>query len=362
MDPTLQRLASLAVPRIGDWCSIDLVGEDGGLRNVAVAHTDPDEVALAEELQRRYPPDPDAATGAANVVRTGESELFPSIPDELIAEAAVDEEHLRMIRELGMVSAMIVPLTARDRNLGAMTLVAAESGRHYGEDDLSLSQELARHAALAVDNAMLYRREHEAALTLQRALLPQRIPAPKTTEVAVRYLPAGPGVEVGGDWYDVVETDLGRIGVVIGDVAGRGLKAATIMGNLRTALRAYIADGHEPAAAVERLNVAHGRLRPSRRWQRSPTSRSIRSPVASSTCERGIRRPCCAIRPAPCPPRSGRARRRAGSGRARRGIAVGLARLREALAAAPDDAERCAEEIIQTLGAGSSPTTRHWSR
>ncbi len=163
-----------------------------------MAHNDPHQVALAEELQRRYPPDPDAATGAANVVRTGEPELYPVIPDELVAEAAVDDEHLTMIRELGMVSAMIVPLTARERNLGAMTLVAAESGRHYGEDDLRLTQELARHAALAVDNAMLYRREHEAAMTLQRSLLPHRIPAPKTTEVAVRYLPAGAGHRGGG--------------------------------------------------------------------------------------------------------------------------------------------------------------------
>jgi serine phosphatase RsbU (regulator of sigma subunit) len=102
---------------------------------------------------------------------------------------------------------------------------------------------------------MLYRREHDAAITLQRALLPQRIPAPKTAEIAVRYQPAGGHVEVGGDWYDVVETDSGHVGVVIGDVAGRGLKAASIMGNIRTALRAYILDGHEPAAAVEALNA-----------------------------------------------------------------------------------------------------------
>jgi PAS domain S-box-containing protein len=255
VDPTLRRLASLAVPRLGDWCSIELRRDDGGLRNVAVAHSDPNQVALAEELQKRYPPDDDAATGAPNVVRTGKSELYPEIPDELLAEAIVDDEHLRMIRELGMVSAMIVPLTARGRTLGAMTLVTAESGQRYTENDLAVAEELARHAALAVDNAMLYRREHDAAITLQRALLPQRIPAPKTAEIAVRYQPAGGHVEVGGDWYDVVETDSGHVGVVIGDVAGRGLKAASIMGNIRTALRAYILDGHEPAAAVEALNA-----------------------------------------------------------------------------------------------------------
>jgi GAF domain-containing protein len=85
VDPTLRRLASLAVPRLGDWCSIELRRDDGGLRNVAVAHSDPNQVALAEELQKRYPPDDDAATGPPNVVRTGKSELYPEIPDELLA-------------------------------------------------------------------------------------------------------------------------------------------------------------------------------------------------------------------------------------------------------------------------------------
>jgi PAS domain S-box-containing protein len=255
IEPTLERLASLAVPRIGDWCSIDLATEEGGFRNVSVAHVDPTRVELARELQRRYPPDEDAATGVSNVIRTGEPEIYPTIPDEMIVEAAIDEEHLRLIRELGMVSAMCVPLSARDRVLGALTLVAAESGHRYTEDDLGLAQELARHAGLAIDNATLYRREHEAAVTLQRALLPQRIPAPKTAEVAVRYMPAAAGLEVGGDWYDLVESESGELGIVVGDVAGRGIQAAAVMGNLRTALRAYILDGHPPAAAVERLDA-----------------------------------------------------------------------------------------------------------
>src|SRR5207247_908945 len=90
---------------------------------------------------------------------------------------------------------------------------------------------------------------------LQRALLPQRIPAPKTAEVAVRYQPAAAGLEVGGDWYDLVESKSGELAIVVGDVAGRGLEAAAVMGKLRTALRAYILDGHSPVAAVERLDA-----------------------------------------------------------------------------------------------------------
>ena len=116
------------------------------------------------------------------------------------------------MRELGLVSAMIVPLTARGRALGALTFVSSESGRHYDEDDLELAEDLARRAALSIDNAMLFRREHEAAVTLQRALLPQSLPELEGVEFAARYEPAAPGIEVGGDWYEVVGCDDGTVG------------------------------------------------------------------------------------------------------------------------------------------------------
>ena len=239
--------------RIADWCGIDLV-EDGALRNVAVAHIDPGRVRLAEELRERYPSDPEAETGVPQVIRSGKPELYPELPDKMLVEAARDEEHLRLIRELGMVSAMVVPLQARGRSLGALTMVAAESGRRFDQGDLELAEDLARRAALAIDNSMLFRREHEAAVTLQRSLLPQSIPEIEGLRFAVRYEPAGPGLQVGGDWYEVVARDDGRVGVVIGDVAGRGIHAASVMGRVRPALRAYVADGHGPRQAIERLD------------------------------------------------------------------------------------------------------------
>ena len=276
-----------------------------------------------------------------------------------------------------MVSAMIVPLTARDRTLGALTLVAAESGQRYGPEDLRVTQELARHAALAVDNAMLYRREHEAALTLQRALLPHAIPAPKTVEVAVRYQPAGPGVEVGGDWYDVVETEPGQIGVVIGDVAGRGLKAATIMGNLRTALRAYILDGHEPAAAVERLDALMSEFdEPAMATlaylEIDPVARRVdyvraghppplyRDPQGAVHDLNDQGSPPVGVAAAPSAFFSKELELEPGGilllytdglvERRGEGIAVGLDRLRDALASAPPEAEACADAVIGALG------------
>ncbi|MEA2346763.1 MAG: hypothetical protein QOG62_550 [Thermoleophilaceae bacterium] len=254
VDQTLDKLASLAVPHIADWCTVDLSEENGTLRNVAIAHADPSKVAFAREIQRRYPVDPDAAFGAPNVLRTGMPELFEEIPAGLVESAAQDEEHLELIRRLGVVSAMTVPLIAHGRSLGTMTLVAAESGRRFGTADLDLAMDLARRAAMAVDNATAYRREREAALTLQRTLLPRQLPEVAGIELASRYLPAEDAIEVGGDWYDVTEDADGRLTITVGDVAGHGARAASVMGQLRIALRAYAEDAFSPAASLRRLN------------------------------------------------------------------------------------------------------------
>lgn len=154
---TLVAVAQLAVPRTADWCAVDVVEPDGSLGRVAVVHTDPAKVELAYELQRRYPPDPDAPSGVHQVLRTGQAEFYPEIPDSLLEASSVDEEHLNLLRELGLVSAMTVPMLARERVFGVITFVMAESDRYYSEDDLTLAQELAGRAALAVDNARLYR-------------------------------------------------------------------------------------------------------------------------------------------------------------------------------------------------------------
>ena len=116
------------MPRIADWCGIELVEDEATLRNVAVAHADPDRVGLAAELRSKYPIDPEGATGVPNVIRTGRSELYAEIDDEMLVPPPQDAEHLRIMRELGLVSVMIVPLRARGRSIGAVSFVAAESG------------------------------------------------------------------------------------------------------------------------------------------------------------------------------------------------------------------------------------------
>jgi PAS domain S-box-containing protein len=167
-EQTLADLARLVVPELADWCTVDIATDDG-LRQVALAHTNPAKVRWAQELAKKYPPDPDAPTGAPSVLRSGQPVLAPDISDEMLGASAVDDEHLRIIREVGIRSAILVPLIAHDRTLGVLTLIAAESGRRYDESDLALAMELARRAALAVDNARLHRAELTARVAAERA-------------------------------------------------------------------------------------------------------------------------------------------------------------------------------------------------
>jgi len=162
-ETTLKHFAQVVVPRIADWCAVHLVDEDGTVRQITVMHPDPTKVDLARELERRYPYDPNAPAGVPQVLRSGQPELVSEIPDVLLEILSPDAELLQILRELGLTSWIVVPLAARDRLLGAITLVAAESGRRYGPDDVALAEVLARRAALAVDNARLYREAQRVA-------------------------------------------------------------------------------------------------------------------------------------------------------------------------------------------------------
>ena len=152
----LVSLARLVVPRLADWCAVDVVEEEGSVRRLAVEHQDPEKVALAYEIQRSYPAPADAPQGVPHVLKTGKAEMMEEIPDELLARSVRDGRQLGMLRELGLRSYMIVPMIARGRTLGAITLVSAESGRRYGPEDLEQAETLVRRAATVVDNARLY--------------------------------------------------------------------------------------------------------------------------------------------------------------------------------------------------------------
>jgi PAS domain S-box-containing protein len=167
---TLQSVAHLAVPHLADWCAVDMPAEDGTMCRAAVSHIDPAKIELAHQLDRRYPPNPNAAIGAAEVMRTGKPEMVADMPDEILRAGTQDEQHYQIIKALGLKSYICVPLAARGRNLGAITFIGAESGHRYGPDDLALAEELARRAAIAVDNALLFQAERERSEQLTLAI------------------------------------------------------------------------------------------------------------------------------------------------------------------------------------------------
>jgi PAS domain S-box-containing protein len=162
-ETTLASVARLAVPALADWCVVDLVTDDGAIRRVAVVCADPARRELAAELQASYPPQPSAAEGTAKVLRGGAPELIERVSPEWIDAMAPDAKQRQILRGLGLCSNLLVPLVARGRTVGVLTLATAESGRVYGPADLALAEELARRAAIAVDNARLYREAAERA-------------------------------------------------------------------------------------------------------------------------------------------------------------------------------------------------------
>ncbi|MCE0766222.1 SpoIIE family protein phosphatase [Pseudonocardia kujensis] len=258
VEERLQRLADLMVPALADWCAVHLVRGDE-VEQIAVAHDDPARLDFVLRLQERYPPDPSARTGAFEVSRSGTPSFLPDIPDELLVAGAVDEEHLQLIRSIGMRSAVLVPLVVRGHSLGALTLVHAESGRRFDELDLAFVQRVAGTAAVALDNARLYQQQRRIAHTLQAALLPTGLPDAPGLRLAARYRPQTDertGVEVGGDVYDVVAAPDGRWAAVVADVCGKGPDAAALTALIRHTLRAEVAHGLGPVDALRRLNDA----------------------------------------------------------------------------------------------------------
>lgn len=171
---TLDAVARLAVPHIADWCAIELGDDPLTSKQVAVAHVDPKKLASALALGERYPPDRHAPHGVPQVLRTGAPEMFSDIPEALLLAGARDDEHRRLIRELGLRSYMAVPLIARGRTLGCITFVAAESGQRYAQGDLELAQQLATSAALAIDNARLHQQEAGLRVDAETALRQER--------------------------------------------------------------------------------------------------------------------------------------------------------------------------------------------
>jgi PAS domain S-box-containing protein len=252
---TLRNVAKIAVPALADWCAVDLIDERMVREHVVAFHQDPSKVALAEQARTFEPDrlDPDSASGRA--WRTGISQLYDDVSDEMIAQGAHNEEQLRLLRALQIRSVMIVPMRVGARTIGVITLVTAESRRRLTAQDVELAEQLARRAAVATENARLHTALSTVAETLQQGLLSDELPDVPGWEIAALYRPAGrkQQVEVGGDFYDVF--DLGQDWfAIIGDVTGKGVSAAALTALLRWGCRFASRHDRSPAAILCQLD------------------------------------------------------------------------------------------------------------
>ena len=256
---TSMQFARLVVGRIGDAVSIMLRETDGSYSLAAAEHVDPRQVRAQRALTSALPDW--VASAYDSVLEAGEPVLVADVPSESFVASVTDEEVLAVLAERPPRSSVMLPLIAGGHALGILSVTTVAGGHAtLTSDDVGQLEELAGRLALALDGARLLRQQTEISHTLQRSLLPASLPSVPGAEVAVRYLPGAEGVDVGGDFYDVIPLPSGRIGLVVGDVMGRGVRAAAVMGQLRAAVRAYSLEGHPPAALLARLDRLVGTL------------------------------------------------------------------------------------------------------
>jgi PAS domain S-box-containing protein len=252
LDPmtVLRRVPGLVVPRLGDWCVVDVLDDDGELTEVAVLHRDPEMIPLVRQSRtRRRDAGGDGLWSVRRAVRTGQGELVVDIGDDDLVAASADEEHLELLRTLVPRSAIAVPLVARGRVFGGLTLVATGE-RRLEPDDLTLMSTLAGRIGLAFDNARLFELHSDVARALQQTLLPPALPSIANLDLAARYRVAEGGMDIGGDFYDVFQVEGGEWMIVVGDVCGKGPAAAAVTGLFRNTLRAIAAREQSPSAVL----------------------------------------------------------------------------------------------------------------
>jgi PAS domain S-box-containing protein len=265
-EQTLEDITRLMVPELADWCLLDIAEDDGSVNQLAAAHAEEEKEHLLGKLRehRRFGEGDPGST--AEVLRTGQSMLISDLPDTTFYERDLEGEHLEIVNRLEPRSLMCVPLLARGKTRGAITLVSSRLDRRYDREDLLLAEDLAYRCALAADNARLYRDRSEIARVLQRSLLPPHLPEIPGVEVGAEYLPVGETNDVGGDFYDLINTVEDGWLCAIGDVRGKGVEAASVTALARYTIRAVTLKDDRPSEVLAALNEAMLRQLPEDRF------------------------------------------------------------------------------------------------
>lgn len=254
LQETLENLAHLTVPELAQLTVIDLLDDDGSVRSAVAAASEPEYARAVEDMRRTHPLAASSAHPVARVLGSGEAILLPVMTPDFQRRIAEGVEHFTLMQRLRYHSAIVVPLIARQRVLGTLSLLRLEDAPSYNEDDLVLCEELARRSGLAIDNARLHQATRGLARTLQQSLLPGDFPEIPGVRITGRYRPAEQGQEVGGDFYDAFAIGPNRWGIAIGDVCGKGPQAAAVTALARYTIRA-VADG-DAGAVLRLLNQA----------------------------------------------------------------------------------------------------------
>ena len=256
IDEQISRLTELVVPALGDWCWLFVTDEHSRLRQMAAAHSDPARTAEVGDYVRAMLAELTEESGTAGVVRTGRPLVLPTIEPAFVERALPGKEARERLARLAPTSGIVVPLVAGGRTLGALGLFNGGGRDLQTEAELETALEIGRRAGLALQQARLFGQQRQLAETLQRSLLTAP-PAPDHCEIAVRYVPAAAGAEIGGDWYDAFVQHEGATVLVIGDVVGHDSRAAAAMGQLRGLLRGI---GHHtggtPAEVLTGLDLS----------------------------------------------------------------------------------------------------------
>lgn len=272
LEQTARELAEVTVPELADVAAVDVL--DSVLKGRPSRTEGPALIQALAVVAARPTPVVEAADPPGHAARYGADRLItrcvrtakpvrePHLDAEKLSHIARDSRSAGLLAEAGAHSYLAVPLIARGEVLGALDLIRTDNPQPFTEDDEVLACELAARAAVCIDNARLFRQQRETALTLQRSMLPHNHHDPVGLEVASRYRPAASRYEVGGDWFDVIPLREGGSALVVGDVMGSGINAATTMGRLRTATQTLSRLGLRPAEVLRHLDEITADLDP----------------------------------------------------------------------------------------------------
>ena len=253
--PILERVAELLVPRVADWCAIDLANADQGVERALLVHRDPQRTEVASRLSNKAQRAALVGAMSSRVIASGQPVLLRWFPrDDEEAETLTPQERAVAVA-FAADSIIVVPMIARDQIIGSLTVAVNDPWKRFESDDVDFMGIVGRRVALAFDNALLYERERRVADMFQRASLPAELPAIPGIEIHAHYVPGANEAQVGGDWYDAFQLADGRIGLSIGDVAGKGLHAASIMSTVRLFIRATALEGLAPSVVLARTNA-----------------------------------------------------------------------------------------------------------